>query len=64
MSRDNYAKLDAWISAGKSLLLRYSDGTIIRGIAQGTNITKVLRETVSVSFTVMVHDYTEAIDYV
>lgn len=64
MRRGDYAKLDAWAKAGKSLLIRYNDGTVICGIAQGTNITKVLRETVSVSFTVMVHDYTEAIDYV
>lgn len=64
VSRDNYAKLDAWISAGKSLLLRYNDGTIIHGIAQGANITKVLRDMLTVSFTISVHDYTEAIDYV
>lgn len=64
MRRGDYAKLDAWAKAGKSLLIRYNDGTVIRGIAQGTNITKVLRNVLTVSFTVMVHDYTEAIDYV
>lgn len=64
MTPENYAKFDAWAKAGKSLLLRYNDGTIIRGVAQVTNITKVLRNVLTVSFTVMVHDYTEAIDYV
>lgn len=64
MRRGDYAKLDAWAKAGKSLLIRYNDGTTIRGIAQGTNITKVLRDMLTVSFTVAVHDYTEAIDYV
>lgn len=64
MRRGDYAKLDAWAKAGKSLLIRYNDGTVIRGIAQGTNITKVLRDVLTVSLTVAVHDYTEAIDYV
>nr|DAG11724.1 MAG TPA: Interferon alpha/beta receptor 1, Interferon I interferon signaling complex [Caudoviricetes sp.] len=64
MRRGDYAKLDAWAKTGKSLLIRYNDGTVIRGIAQGTNITKVLRDVLIVSLTVVVHDYTEAIDYV
>lgn len=64
MRRGDYAKLDAWAKAGKSLLIRYNDGTVIRGIAQGANITKVLRDVLTVSLTVAVHDYTEAIDYV
>lgn len=64
MVKSNYDKLNAWVKSGKPILIRYNDGTIIRGVAQGFTMTRAIKNIVTVSFTVMQRDYVEAIDYV
>lgn len=64
MSKSNCDKLRVWIKSGKPLLIRYSDGTIIRGVAQGFTVTRVIRDVVTVVFNVMQRDYVEGVDYV
>lgn len=62
--KDNCNKLKSWAYSGKSILIRYNDGEKIRGIIQSLTKIKETRETITISFTVIEHDYSEAVNYV
>lgn len=64
MTFEDYKKVKEWMQKGKSVLVRYNDGTKLYGIIQPLSKVKVIGNIVTVSFTLLVHDKSEVIAYV
>jgi len=64
MTCENYKKVKLWAQTGKSVLVRYNDGTKLYGIIQPLSKVPVIGEIVTVSFTLLVHDKSEVVAYV